>query len=78
LLTPGPRPVWARVWLRHCPWPPFQDLHHQGVCFATKVAAWSLLGAQYISGAGLSVSELDLSTCSFGTLDNIENIPIVE
>jgi len=42
------------------------------------VAAWNLLGAQYISGGGLRVSELDLSTCSFGTLDNKENIPTME
>jgi len=39
---------------------------------------WILLGVLQISGGGLSVSELDTSTCSFGTLDNIENIATLE
>jgi len=55
-----------------------QDLHQQGVCFATEVAAWSLLRAQYISGGGLSVSERDLSACSFAQLDNLEIIASVK
>jgi len=59
-------------------WPPVQELHQQSVCFATKVAAWCLLVAQLISGGGLIVSELDLSTCSFGTLVNLEIIATVE
>ena len=49
-----------------------EDLHKKALCFVTKVTTCTMLGAQLINCGGLSASELDLPTCSFGRADNLE------
>ena len=46
---------------------PAEDFHQKVLCFAAKVATWTLFAMQQISGGCLSASELDLPNCSLGS-----------